>query len=410
MTVTSLTAELAEVCADVRAASVGDDVDGLVPSLLAAPASTEETAAVLGWAAERALVVVVRGAATKMGWGRPPERVDLVVDTTNMDRLVEHAAGDLIATAGAGLPLARLQEHLATAGQRLAVDEMVAGTTVGGLVAVTPSGPRRMASGSVRDLLIGLTVVRADGVVAHSGGKVVKNVAGYDLGKLMTGSFGTLGVLTEATFRLHPVAEATCWLGRPVGSAAQAGEVIAAVLHSQVVPAAVEVLWPTEGNGTVAVLLEGTSAGVDARSRVLGDLLGAGTEVIGQPAQLHSYPWQDVAGATGLKLTCQLSAVPDVLAAAGERGVHVQGSAGVGVLYGSLPAGTDARTLEATLRQLRTVCEANGGSVVVVDAPAETKAEVDVWGPVHGLELMRRVKDQFDPDRRLAPGRFVGGI
>lgn len=410
MTVTSLTAGLVEVCADVRETSARDEVDGVVPTLVAAPSSTEETAALMRVAAEKGLAVVARGAGTKMGWGRPPERVDLVVETANMNRLVEHAAGDLIATAGAGLPLARLQEQLATAGQRLAVDEMVPGTTIGGLVAATPSGPRRMAGGSVRDLLIGLTVVRADGVVAHSGGKVVKNVAGYDLGKLMTGSFGTLGVLTEATFRLHPVPEAARWLGHPVASAAQAAEVIATVLHSQVVPAALEVLWPTEGPGTVAVLLEGSSAGVGARARVVGDLLGHGTEVMEHPGHLHTYPWQHIAGATGLKLTCQLSAVSDVLETARECGVHLQGSAGVGVLYGSVPADTEPRALEATLRQLRTVCVANGGSVVVVDAPAETKGDVDVWGPVHGLELMRRVKDQFDPDHRLAPGRFVGGI
>src|SRR5690625_7427865 len=110
--------------------------------------------------------------------------------------------------------------------------------------------PRRMSCGYVLYQLIGLTFERADGIITHSGDKVVKNVAGYDLGKLMTGSFGTLGVLTEATFRLHPVAEAARWLWRPVGSAAQAGEVIAAILHSQVVPAAVGVLWPMARNGT----------------------------------------------------------------------------------------------------------------------------------------------------------------
>jgi glycolate oxidase FAD binding subunit len=410
MALTSLTADLAAACPDVRDATDADAVDGVRPSVVAAPATTEETAALLRVAAERDLAVVTRGAGTKLSWGRPPSRLDVVVDTRRMNRLVEHAAGDLIAGAQTGLPLAEFQSAVSATRQRLAIDEMVPGTTIGGLVATSPSGPRRLATGSVRDLLIGITVVRADGVVAKGGGKVVKNVAGYDLGKLMTGSFGTLAIVTEATFRLHPIPAADRWLTAPAESETQAGELVAAVLHSQVVPAALEVEWPVDGPGAVTVLIEGTAAGVDARAEQVAALLGGSAEAVDEPAHLLAYPWQHSPGATALKLTCRLSAVSDVLAVARAAGVHVQGSAGTGVLYGYLPADTDPAVVATAVEKLRATRVDRGGAVVVVDGPPAVKDAVDLWGPVAGLDLMRRVKDQFDPGRRLAPGRFVGGL
>ena len=161
----------------------------------------------MGEAATRKETVVARGGGTKLDWGAPPSTVDLLVDLSGMNRVLEHAAGDLIVHAEPGVRLSQLQALVSQAGQRLAVDEQVPGSTVGGLVATGLCGPLRLAYGCIRDLLIGISVVRADGVVTKSGGKVVKNVAGYDLGKLYTGSFGTLGIVAEATFRLHPVPE-----------------------------------------------------------------------------------------------------------------------------------------------------------------------------------------------------------
>jgi glycolate oxidase FAD binding subunit len=410
MTLASLTAELTAACPDVRDATDADAVDGVRPAAVAAPASTDEAAALIRVAAERDLAIVARGAGTKISWGRPPRRLDVVVETRRLDQLVEHAAGDLIAGAQAGLPLAALQERLAGAGQRLGVDEMVPGTTIGGLVATSPSGPLRLAIGTARDLLIGLTIVRADGVVAKGGGKVVKNVAGYDLGKLIVGSYGTLGLVTEATFRLHPIPAARRWLSAPAGSAERIGAMLAGLLDSQAVPAALEVGWPVDGDGRVAVLLEGTEAGVEARADRVAALLGPDTTELADPAPLYAYPWRDSPGAVAIKLTCQLSALPDVLAAARTAGVPVQGSAGTGVLYGVLPADTDPALVERIVEQLRELCTTRGGSLVVLDAPAAVKKTVDTWGPVGGLDLMRRVKDQFDPGHRLAPGRFVGGL
>ena len=167
-------------------------------------------------AAEQAWRSCRAGAGTKLGWGHPPERVDLVLDTTRLDGVVEHAAGDLVVVVGAGCRLDDLQATLAGAGQWLAVDPPRGGT-VGGVVATAATGPTALPARPVRDLVIGMTVVRADGVVAKSGGKVVKNVAGYDLGKLLTGSYGTLGVVTEVAFRLHPL-PADAHLGQRAGA------------------------------------------------------------------------------------------------------------------------------------------------------------------------------------------------
>jgi glycolate oxidase FAD binding subunit len=360
------------------------------------PASTAEAAELIAGTGD--LAVLVRGAGTKPDWGPPPERCDLVIDTSRMAGVVEHAAGDLIAVVRAGTPLSELE----LPGQQLALDSPVPGATVGGTVAANVSGPRRLLYGTARDLLIGITVVRPDGTVAHAGGKVVKNVAGYDLGKLFIGSYGTLGLITECVFRLHPRPAAAAVVRAPVPAPADAGRLVAAVLAARVVPAAIEVDAPADGPAELAVLLEGTAGGVRERAAALAKLL-AGTADDGPPDWWGRLPWRT--GEAGLKLTAPLSRVPALLEAA--RGVAVRGSAGAGVLYAGLPAGPEVPTV---VERLRGEATRAGGHLVVVTAPPEVRKVVDMWGPVGGLALMRRVKEQFDPGRRFAPGRFVGGI
>ena len=398
---------------DVRDAGPEDAVDGVPATFVARPASTEEVAATLAAASSAGLAVVPRGAGTKLTWGLPPERVDLVLETSRMSAVVEHAAGDLIVKAQAGAPLAAVQEAVAQAGQRLALDDPLGGATVGGALATNLSGPRRMAFGSARDLLIGITIVRADGVVAKAGGRVVKNVAGSDLGKLMIGSFGTLAVLTEAVFRLHPLPAARRLVSVPFERPEEAQRLVQGVLHAQVVPQALEVETTEGGGGTVTVLLEGIEAGVEGRAATARSRLGAAAEVAEVPAGWGAFPWAGAAERPiALKATFPLSGLARVLAAATEAGagLRLRGSAGAGVVHGVLPGSTDPATAAAVVRRLRAGCTSVGGSLVVVDAPPAVKEATDVWGPVHGLDLMRRVKEQFDPERRLAPGRFVGGI
>jgi glycolate oxidase FAD binding subunit len=408
---------LASACGDVADATPIDAVDGVAPAVVARPASTAEVAEVMRAAAASGLTVVPRGRGTKMTWGLPPERVDLVVDLSRMAAVLDHVAGDLIVEAQAGTPLRIVQETVAGAGQRLALDDPVGGSTVGGALATNLSGPGRMATGTARDLLIGVTIVRADGVVAKAGGRVVKNVAGYDLGKLVIGSFGTLGVVTEAFFRLHPLPAARRVVTAPFDRPEEAQRLVQQVVHAQVVPGAVEVDWAHDGQGSVAVLLEGIEAGVEGRTTTTLQLLGAGArEEPELPPGWGIVPWAGAQRSTALKATFALSGLARVLstarAAAVDAGVRLdlRGSGGAGVLYGAVPADADPRAVGAVVDRLRAECTALGGALVVLDGPAEVKAAVDMWGPVPAIGLMRRVKDQFDPERRLAPGRFVGGI
>ena len=389
----------------LREAGTGDTIAGVPARYVAEPASTREAADVLRVAAERGLAVVVRGCGTRQDWAAPPERLDLILDTRRLTGIVEHAAGDLVAVVRAGTPVEALCEALAPAGQQLALDVPLAGTSIGGSVAVNASGPRRMLYGTVRDLLIGVTVVRADGVIARAGGKVVKNVAGYDLGKLVTGSYGTLALVTECALRLHPLPAATAYVSRRVATPEEAGQLLAAVRGGQVVPSAVEVDAPVGGGIEVGVLIEGTPLGVAARVATTRELLGG---ELGVPAWWGRYPWG--AGEVGIKLTGALSRIPALLTAARRLRVAVRGSAGVGVLYAMLPGATDPNTVAHIVDELRGAAHGAGGHAVVLTAPAAVRQRIDLWGQVDGLDLMRRVKYQFDPDGRLAPGRFVGGI
>jgi glycolate oxidase FAD binding subunit len=413
-------AALSSACGDVSDGTPADAVDGVPVALVARPASTAEVAEVLRAAAGHGLTVVPRGRGTKMTWGRPPEQADVVVDLSRMSAVLDHAAGDLIVKTEAGALLSDVQTTVGSAGQWLSLDESVPGSSIGGALATNLSGPGRVAVGTARDLLRGVTVVRADGVVAKAGGRVVKNVAGYDLGKLVIGSFGTLVVVTDAVFRLHPVPAARRVVRMPFSSAAAAGDLVQRVVHDQLVAAAVEVDWPAEGAGSVQVLLEGTEAGVTSRAAAMIQLLGEGAEASADlPAGWGRLPWNDDGAAgrpTALKLTCALSGLTDVLDAA--RGaaeaagvaLTLRGSGGAGVVHGSLPADADPAAVGRVVARARLACTAAGGALVVLDGPAEVKAAVDTWGPVPAIDLMRRVKEQFDPERRLAPGRFVGGI
>jgi glycolate oxidase FAD binding subunit len=301
-----------------------------------------------------------------------------------MDQVIEHAAGDLVARVQAGATMGHVAEVLAIAGQRLALD-VPPEVTVGGMIATGTAGPLRFRYGSPRDLLIGITVVRPDGVVAHAGGKVVKNVAGYDLGKLFAGSRGTLGLITEATFRLHPLPQAVAYLQFDAADAAAAASTVVAAANSPLQPAAVEL----DGDSTVGVLLEGTTAGVAERAKHMTDLLGT-ADISGTPPRW----WGGLPEPPGtvIRVSFWLSRLGDVLAAIGRTGIDctVHGSAGAGLLYVCLDAGgvddTDAGGLAAALRPV----VADRGGVTVLTEPATPTDP-----------LMRAVRDQFDPDHRM---------
>lgn len=421
-------AVLSGACAAVRPGVPADAVGGKVPAAVAAPATVAEASELLRAASGLGLAVLPRGTATRLDWGVPPTRCDLVVDTTRLDRIIEHAAGDLVVRVQAGLTMAGLAAELGSAGQQLALDPP---GTVGGVVATGAAGPRRLRYGAPRDLLIGITVILADGTVASSGGKVVKNVAGYDLGKLFAGSHGTLGLIAEAAFRLHPLPQASAYVTVTCATAADAAHHVRTAIESQLAPSAAEIERPAPGAAmSVGLLLEGAADALPERVARMCDILGsqAGADTV-PPAW-----WgRSVAGAGGVVLRIAfppgaLAAVLDAVdeaagrrpgaAAGGDPALHprVRGSAGAGVLEVGLDGDTAPEAARSFLTALRHHLAAHpdwgdvpGASVTVMRTWPGMDAAT-AWGPVPALGVMRAVKDQFDPGHLLSPGRFAGGI
>jgi glycolate oxidase FAD binding subunit len=427
--------ELADACAEVRLAGDHDQAGWPKAQFAAEPASTAEAAALLRAAADLGLSVVPRGAGRRLSWGARPGSCDLIVGTARLDRILEHAAGDLVVSVQAGVSLDVLQDRLAAEGQRLALDPP-GGATIGGLIASGVAGPLRFRYGAPRDLLIGITVIRADGTAAKAGGKVVKNVAGYDLGKLFAGSYGTLGLITEATFRLHPRPAASACVTVECQDAQEATDAVHAAASSPLAPSAIELHWPSAvAPLTVAVLLEGDEEGVGERTARLGELLpgSASATTRASASQASTTPastsrasarprWWGEAGDAGQtvlraafwpgELGPALTAIR-AAAASTELDPAVSGSAAAGLLHVTLDGHVPGIVVREFLGRLRaSVAEpgpsAPSGSVIVLHAPPEVRDATDMWGPLPAAGLMRAIKDQFDPGHRMAPGRFAG--
>ena len=381
-----------------------DAVGGVVPREVVRPTSVDEVAEVLRAARADGLSVVPVGGGTKTSWAAPPTSCDLVLDTTGLDRIVEHVAGDLVVIAEAGVRLADLQTSLGEHGQLLGLDPPEQGATLGGVVSANASGPRRLAYGTARDLLIGTTVVLADGTVAKAGGKVVKNVAGYDLGKLYTGAHGTLGVVVSTTWRLHPLPPARRVVVHELADTAQAGPLAIALNRSTLTPSAVELLGAAGGPGQLVVVFESIAESVAAQADAARELLGGGEASDDVPAGFGQRP--GTADDVVLRIAHVPTGLPTALAAL-PAGARVSSSAATGVTYAAVPADAAADVLPRLRDALRPV----DGTAVVLRAPEGVRDALDHWGPVgDALELMRRVKDRFDPERRMSPGRFVGGL
>lgn len=371
-----------------------------------APRSVSEVAGVMRGAAAAGQVVRAEGAGTKPGW-TPPAAADLVVELGGLDQIVDHAAGDMVVQVRAGVSLRDLAAAVAGAGQQFAVDvpsyddgTVLDAGTVAGALAVAVSGPRRLRYGRLRDLVLGVTMVRADGVVASSGGRVVKNVAGYDLGKLLTGSYGTLGLIVAATLRLHPLPAAVRYVTAEAPDAATAYARAQAILDSQLAPDAVEVDHSDPaGPVVVAALFEGTAEGVAARAAVAAGLVSG--SVAGAPPAWFGR-WPGSPSGTLVEATFPPSRLAEALDVAAAAGVPARGSAGVAQLRFGVPRAAGPGAVA------RLVAAVPGA--VLRHAPPE------VWGAVGpppvdpaALALMRRVKDQFDPGHRLGSPVWLRG-
>ncbi len=402
--------------AHVRPGGAPDEVAGVPSGFVVEPGSEQELSAVLRYADDAGLRVAPRGGGTKLTWGNPPARVDLIVSTARLDRILEHAWADLTVTVEAGCTMQNLQERLAQHGQRLALDAMwPERATVGGVLSTNDSGAFRLRFGGMRDLIIGVTLALPDGTLARSGGKVVKNVAGYDLPKLATGALGTLGVIARACFRLHPLPQNTRTLSISSPSLAETQHCVAAIQDSQLAPSALQLRLSANALAEIDILFEGTSAGLQAQETHLRDLVEpmpvaeSDNAVWTARERLWSFAATEAVAKASM-LPAEIATVFDaVRRATSARAIEwsaVVQATGLGLLR----LNGAAEQLHSALRELRAVLERGGGSLVILRRPADM-APLDAWGEVGDAQaLMRAVKQQLDPRATLNPARFAGGI
>ena len=404
--------------AALRAATAADAVDGVQPRLVAEPTTAARLAATLGWAAEQGLTVRVRGGGTKQQWGAVARPVDLLLSTAKLDAVVAHRHGDLTATVEAGANLARVNAALARHAQRLPLDPpWPERATIGGIVATNDSGPARHHHGAPRDLIIGCSIVLADGREAKSGGIVVKNVAGYDLGRLLTGSFGSLAVITSATFKLAPVASSSRTVSIELGSLEDAGPLVALLADSPLTPSAVELEWPP---ARLHVRFESVEAAVTQQAAEIVRLAGDSGRADTVMDDAESRLWAAYAGGWGepgtlVKLATRPTALVSTLARLRDDcerdGIEMSaaGRAALGVVDVRLEGPPDAQA--RVIERLRDQLPAGEGSAVVRRADPDLRRQVDPWGRIgDALPIMRAIKARFDPEGRLNPGGGPGGV
>jgi len=419
-----------------RDAGPEDVVAGVQPRMVFEPVNEVELATALRYADSAGLSVIPRGNGSKLAWGNPPTRADLVLSTVRLNRLIEHAWADLTVSAEAGCTIGTLQDTLAQHGQSIAIDPLwPEHTTVGGLISTNDSGTLRIRYGGLRDLIIGVTIALPDGTLASSGGKVVKNVAGYDLPKLVTGALGTLGVITRAVFRLHPLPHSVRSFTFVARDPADANRLVLAVQDSKLAHTGLQVRFNSGAQPEVDIRFDGTDAGLAAQTETLRKLGAPATEVQSNDDVWHAR--QHLFGAASLArptastpraatpeqdpqpaAIAKFSVLPASIASTCEqlhnlaKPLNVHWSAVVqGTGLGWIRLGpANANAIKQLLQPLRSQLEAAGGSLVV-QYRSSGFPEIEAWGnPGDALPLMVSVKQQLDARKTLNPGRFVGGI
>ncbi len=399
---TSLEADL-EALLGRDSVTPADGRAGPTPAPTARPRSAEALAEVLALANSRRLAVLVRGGGTKWGWGRAPGRCDLVVETTALNRLLEHEPGDLTCVAEAGLTLGELQRLVASAPghhQRLMLDPPQGGdATLGGVVATAASGPLRARYGTPRDLLLGARFALADGTLARTGGKVVKNVAGYDLGKLLTGSQGTLAVIVEVALRLHPVPPASCWVVAERLDPQTAQAALAALRRAPAVLSMAELLWP---EGRLLARLDGAPSACEQQAEIVRALVPGGRlagerETDELVRMIERRPWDGEGPVLGISVPVNRIGELLALAAVGGPVAHLSLRGTVGAGEARLQAGADPAQFAARVADL-------GGFVSWHRGGDRDSPPLQPLDPV-AARLALSVKRALDPHSTLAPGR-----
>lgn len=387
------------------------------PSCVVYPHSQAELAAVIAIANKHQWRVMPCGKGSKINWGGLAKNIDIVVSTEHINQLIEHAVGDLTVTVEAGMRFTHLQKILAKSGQTLALDPAEPeSATIGGIVATADTGSLRQRYGGVRDQLLGITFIRADGQIAKAGGRVVKNVAGYDLMKLFTGAYGTLGIITQVTFRVYPIPDTsgTVILTGKVELISQAARILQG---SELTPTQVDLLSSKlvtnldlgKGIGLIA-RFQSISQSVEEQSKrllAIGEKLGLHGVIYAanQEADLwQRLPEQIHDPVTESTITCKIGVLPT-------QAVEILNNIEIGLIHLSSGLGLVQLKNQEQILPLRNLCTANSGFLTILSAPVELKKNVDVWGDIgNSLAVMRGIKKQFDTQNILSPGRFVGGI
>jgi len=396
-------------------------VDGIKPALVCAPQSAEQIAAALRICSEAEASVIPWGGGTAMALGNPPRDADLVVKTAQLNQVIEHDHANLTATVQSGITLNSLQNALAPRKQFAPFDPPCAErSTIGGVVTANLNGPRRASYGGVRDLIVGMKVVLASGEQIKAGGKVVKNVAGYDMCKLFTGSLGTLGIITEVTLRVAPIAESSATVVA-VGSLMQVRQLAKALAASKLLPSAVFLSNHfTEETWQLSVAFEGFEATV---ARQLSDValmaqrLSMNAEKF--RAEKHQSVWQEISdfplqpNRLIYRVTVPRASVMEIVNSVKSWRADGQDP----VIVADLAIGTVWIAQKANLEsaeefpRLIALTQERHGHAVMFAAPGEFKSAIDVWGPAPpSFPLTREIKQQFDPKGILNPGRFIGGL
>ena len=415
--------------------------DGYVPKAVVLPASVQEMQDVLQFAVKQGVSVIPAGAGTKLGIGNLPEKVDVVLATTSLNSVVEYEPADLTVTVEAGIRLGDLQTELAKHRQYLALNPPYADRcTIGGIVATNASGSFRLRHGTARNQVLGLRVARADGTVVKSGGKVVKNVAGYDLNKLYIGAFGTLGIITEVTLKLSPIPVRQAILTAGFQNVQEAADTGLSIVGSQTLPMFVNLFVnsdptrggteaPTDENKTLLVVGFGGDPetvawqltqcqGIMEQNGAIGVTIAEGESLQHLHGAVQEFSEDNknteiIVAKLNLKRTDVAEFAAQIVEANWACDVQMMALLGSGVLYVTLPvtSDTDYQSLANALTQLRQTAMSRQGNLIIEVAPPELKRHIDVWGSVEGtLSLMKQIKAKFDPAGLLNPGRFVSSI
>jgi glycolate oxidase FAD binding subunit len=419
-------------------------VDGVAPQLVARPSTQEQAEAVMATCGSAGAAVAFWGGGAAMGLGNPPTRLEVVVCLDRLTRIVEFDAENLVVSAEAGVRLADLERTLAAKREFLPLDPArMDRRTVGGVIATNASGPSRLLYGTARDLVLGMRVVLGTGERVRCGGKVIKNVSGYDMNKILIGSLGTLGLITEVTFKLLPMPVTRATVAGVFSDLAQAAAVVKRALESFLLPEAMELLdsqamAAVSGLGLagsagygLAVSLAGSPETVERQVRDFTRFFteGRATKTVTLGAEQSPAAWREIrdvpdraVGAVerlsvkiGVPIgqtTAFVAKAENLLRRHGWRGA-ITAHAGSGVVRGTyaIATGTPSELVRDGIEALRREAEAAEGHLVIEAAPAALKRQLDGWGkPGEAFSVMRRLKAEFDPRHFMNPGRFLGGI